>query len=159
MGGGPSATMTDDQGYPVLTQFRGTLDFAKVARIWNDKHGRSAVLAEPFGSRMGTFGYDDLLKRGKAESQGFTVYTLEFWKANRDTEITRYMKSWFPKETTFAAVTDTKEVEHRRLLELPENGAVLKSKIEQAYKIAAKRAHPDAGGSDDAFKTIDRCQG
>ncbi len=103
---------------------------------------------------MGWFAYDGLLKQGKAESQGFTVYSREFWQANRDAEITRYMKSWFPKGPMFEAVTDTNEVEHRRLLGLPEKGAVLKSEIEQAYKIAARRAHPDAGGSDDAFKQL-----
>jgi len=146
--------MTDDQEYPVMKQFKGTLHYAKVAEIRNDKYGRSAKLAEPFGTPMGWFVYDDLLKRGKAESRGFTVYTPEFWQANRDTEITRYMKSWFPKGLTFEAVTDTKEVEHRRLLGLPEKGAVLKSEIEQAYKIGARRAHPDVGGSDDAFKQL-----
>jgi hypothetical protein len=103
---------------------------------------------------MGWFVYDDLLKRGKAESQGFTVYTPDFWKANRNTEIERCMKQWFSKRDLFAAVTDTKEVEHRRMLGLPENGAVLKSEIEQAYRVAARRAHPDVGGSDDEFKRL-----
>ncbi|HEY1361787.1 MAG TPA: hypothetical protein VGF60_06045 [Xanthobacteraceae bacterium] len=51
--------MTDEE-YPVLTQFRGTLDYPKVAEIRDGKHGRVGVLAEPFGSRMGAFGYDDL---------------------------------------------------------------------------------------------------
>jgi len=40
------------------------------------------------------------------------------------------------------------------MLGLPENGAVLKSEIEQAYKIVARRAHPDAGGSENAFKRL-----
>ena len=146
--------MTDDTEYPVLTNYRGTLDFAKVARIWNDKYGRSAVLAEPFGSRMGTFSYEDLLKRGRAESQGFTTYTPEFWKANRDAEITRTNKQWFPKGVMGEAVANSKESEHRRLLGLPDKGGLLKSEVEQAYKATARRAHPDAGGSEEAFKQL-----
>jgi hypothetical protein len=84
--------MPKDEEYPVLTQFRGTLDYAKVAEIRDGKHGRVAVLAEPFESRMGVFGYDDLLKNGRAESAGFIVYTPDFWNANRSTEIERCMK-------------------------------------------------------------------
>jgi len=41
--------MTDDQEYPVMTQFKRTLHYAKVAQIRNDKYGRSAVLAERSG--------------------------------------------------------------------------------------------------------------
>jgi hypothetical protein len=66
--------MADDEEYPVMTQFRGTLDYRKIAHIRDDKYGRSATLEEPFGSRMGWFSYTDLFKHGKAESQGYTVY-------------------------------------------------------------------------------------
>jgi hypothetical protein len=143
--------MATNEEYPVLRQFRGTLDYAKIAQIRDDKHGRAAQLAEPFGSKMGWFNYDDLLKRGRAESQGFTVYTPEFWKANRNAEIERYMKRWFPKGPFHSAPN---EAEYRRLLALPDSGALLKSEIEQAYKVAAKRSHPDAGGSNDEFKQL-----
>jgi len=144
--------MTDEE-YPVLTQFRGSLDYAKIAEVRNDKYGRSGRLAEPFGSRMGWFSYDDLLKHGRAESQGFCVYTANFWKSNRDAEIERYMKQWFPKGP-FQSATDSKEAEYRRLLALPSASALLKSEIEQAFKIAARRAHPDAGGSGEEFKQL-----
>jgi hypothetical protein len=144
--------MTDDEEYPVMTQFRGTLDYAKIAQVRDDRHGQSAMLAEPFGSRMGWFNYTDLLQRGRAESQGFTVYTPDFWKANRNAEIERYMKQWFSKGPFQSIAAD--EAEHRLLLALPDTGALLKSEIEQAFKIAARRAHPDAGGSNDAFRQV-----
>ena len=35
--------MTDDIEYPVLTNYRRTLDFAKVAQIRKDKHGCSTL--------------------------------------------------------------------------------------------------------------------
>jgi hypothetical protein len=146
--------MTDDEEYPVLTQFRGTLDYAKVAEIRDGKHGRVGRLAEPFGSRMGVFGYDDLLKQGGAESAGFIVYTPDFWNANRNSEIERCMKEWFSKRDLFEAVTDSNEAEHRRLLGLPDTGALLKSEIAQAFKISGRRAHPDAGGSEEEFKRL-----
>jgi hypothetical protein len=75
--------MADEDEYPVLTQLRGALNYAKIAEIRNDKYARAARLAEPFGSRMGWFNYSDLLKRGRAESQGFTVYTRDFWQRAR----------------------------------------------------------------------------
>ncbi|HEY1361788.1 MAG TPA: hypothetical protein VGF60_06050 [Xanthobacteraceae bacterium] len=64
------------------------------------------------------------------------------------------MKQWFSKRDLFAAVTDSNEAEHRQLLGLPDTGALLKSEIAQAYKVAARRAHPDAGGSDETFKQL-----
>jgi hypothetical protein len=63
------------------------------------------------------------------------------------------MKAWFPKGP-FEAGTDPKEADHRNLLGLPSAGALLKSEIEQAFKIRAKSAHPDAGGSDEQFQHL-----
>jgi hypothetical protein len=148
-----NSVLTDEE-YPVLTQFRASLDYAKIAEVRNDKHGRSGRLAEPFGSRMGWFSYDDLLKKGRAESQGITVYTANYWKSNRDAEIERCVKEWYPKKGLFQSATDSKEAEHRRLLALPSAGPLLKSEILQAFKIAARRVHPDAGGSDEEFKQL-----
>jgi hypothetical protein len=145
--------MTTNDEYPILTQFRGTLNYAKVAETRDGKHGREVRLAEPIGSRMGWFNYDDFLSRGLAESQGFVVYTPEFWKARRSAEIERIMKRWFPKGP-FHSPANANEAEYRRLLELPETGLLLKSEIEQAFKVAAKRGHPDAGGSNDEFKQL-----
>lgn len=62
------------------------------------------------------------------------------------------MKEWFPKGPFRSVAAD--EAEQRQLLALPNTGALLMSEIEQAFKIAARRAHPDAGGSNDAFKRL-----
>jgi hypothetical protein len=102
---------------------------------------------------MGWFSYEDLLQKGRAESQGYTVYTADFWNSNRDTEITKYMKQWFPKGL-FAVAADANEIDGRRLLELPTTGALLKSEIEQAFRIRARHAHPDSGGSHDDFQKL-----
>jgi hypothetical protein len=95
----------------------------------------------------------DLLNKGHTENQGYTVYTTEFWKSNRDVEIRRHMKKWFPPGL-FEAQTHVEETAHRHVLQLPSGGALLKSKIEQAFKLCAKSAHPDAGGSDEQFKQL-----
>jgi hypothetical protein len=145
--------MANDQEYPVVTQFRGELNYAKIADVRPAKWGRVARLAEPFGSKMGPFNYEDLLNKGRAENQGYTVYTTEFWKSNRDVEIRKYMKMWFPKGL-FEHETNVEEIGHRRVLQLPNGGALLKSEIEQAVKLCAKSAHPDAGGSDEQFKQL-----
>jgi hypothetical protein len=142
-----------DEEYPVLTQFKGKLDYSKIGQLRPDKWGRSACLAEPFGSKMGWFNYEDLLQKGRAESQGYTVYTADCWNSNRDAEITKYMKQWFPKGP-FAVARDANEIDHRRLLGLPTAGALLKSEIEQAFRIRARNAHPDSGGSHEDFQKL-----
>lgn len=143
--------MTDEEEYPVVTQFSGTLDYAKIAQTRDDKYGPSAMLAEPFGSRMGWFNYTDFLKNGRADSRGFTVYTPDYWKANRDAEIKRCAKKQWVRWPQSVA---SDEAHYRHLLGLPDTGPLLKSEIDQAFKIAAKRAHPDVGGSNDAFKQL-----
>jgi hypothetical protein len=142
--------MTTEEEYPVWNQFRGKLDYAKVGQIRNDRYGRSACLVEPFGSRMGWFNYDALLRHGRAESQGYTVYTPDCWKSDRERAISNFTKN----NRFFALAADPKEGEYRRALALPAAGALLKSEIEQAFKIKAKRAHPDAGGSGEEFKQL-----
>jgi hypothetical protein len=146
-------TVMHDEEYPVLTQFRGKLDYVKIAELRDDKWGRSALLAEPFGSRMGWFSFEDLLRGGRAESQGYKIYTEEFWKSNRDAEIARCLKQWFP-QGPFVPAADANEAEHRRLIALPTTGVLLKSEIERAFKICARSAHPDSGGSNEQFQKL-----
>ncbi len=46
------------------------------------------------------------------------------------------------------------EQQHRRLLGLPPERHLEESEIQQGYKRAAKRLHPDAGGSDREFTEL-----
>jgi hypothetical protein len=46
------------------------------------------------------------------------------------------------------------EAVHRRLLGLPPAGALAATEIRQAYKRAARKAHPDTGGDGDAFVAL-----
>jgi hypothetical protein len=46
------------------------------------------------------------------------------------------------------------EQQHRRLLGLPSDRRLADSEIQQGYKRAAKRLHPDAGGSDREFAEL-----
>jgi hypothetical protein len=46
------------------------------------------------------------------------------------------------------------EQQHRRLLGLPPDQRLAESEIQQGYKRAAKRLHPDAGGSDREFAEL-----
>jgi hypothetical protein len=103
---------------------------------------------------MGAFDFDALLQKGRAESQGYTIYTSEFWNSNRDSEIRKYRKALSRKSPFFEAPAETNEVEYRRLLGLPSDGALLVSEIEAAFRIRAKDVHPDAGGSEEEFKRL-----
>jgi hypothetical protein len=46
------------------------------------------------------------------------------------------------------------EQQHRRLLGLPSERQLVESEIQQGFKRAAKRLHPDAGGSDREFTEL-----
>ena len=55
-----------------------------------------------------------------------------------------------------AAVSDwlTPEERSRQLLGLPLDRRLSENEIHRAYKLLAKRTHPDAGGSEEAFLRI-----
>ena len=146
--------MTDER-FPILKQWTGELDYVKIAEIRNENYGgRSGRLVEPFASRMGWFDYDRLLRKGRAEGQGFTIYTLEFWNSNGKAEIEKYKKLHGRKADRFRFANNPHETAYRQRLGLPEFGNLRKSDIEQAFKKAAKRIHPDVGGSDNEFKLL-----
>ena len=52
----------------------------------------------------------------------------------------------------------TPEERSRRLLGLPLDRRLSESEIHRAYKLLAKRTHPDAGGSEEAFLRISAAQ-
>ena len=52
------------------------------------------------------------------------------------------------------AAVPAPEQQHRRLLGLPPERHLEESEIQQGYKRAAKRLHPDAGGSDREFAEL-----
>jgi hypothetical protein len=52
------------------------------------------------------------------------------------------------------AAVPAPEQQHRRLLGLPPERQLAESEIQQGYKRAAKRLHPDAGGSDREFAEL-----
>jgi len=56
----------------------------------------------------------------------------------------------------FVVASDPNEIDYRRLLGLPEAGALLKSEIAQAFRIRARNAHPDSGGSHEDFQKLGR---
>jgi hypothetical protein len=140
--------MDDDQEYFVWNRFHGVGDAAKIETIEQAKHGHKARMAEPFGSKMGWFSYEDLIRAGRAESQGFTVYTWERWQADRHSEMERHSKRKF---TTWP---EADNVEHRKVLGLPASGPLLTAEIERACRRLAKQAHPDAGGTSEEFRRL-----
>jgi hypothetical protein len=52
------------------------------------------------------------------------------------------------------AAVPASEAQHRRLLGLPPERQLAESEIQQGYKRAAKRLHPDAGGSAREFTEL-----
>ncbi|MEK9281157.1 hypothetical protein MTR72_16270 [Bradyrhizobium sp. ISRA442] len=113
--------MQDDEEDLVLTHHDQKLYDVKIEHIASDKWGRTAHLAEPFGSKMGVFRYDDLLQKGRAENQGCTVYKKDFWHSHGSADIEKYRKQYSKKQYSkkqyshrnpFAMESDTSEVDH-----------------------------------------------
>src|ERR1700761_2812810 len=52
----------------------------------------------------------------------------------------------------------TPEERSRELLGLPRDGRLTENEIHRAYKLLAKRVHPDAGGTEDAFLKLTAAQ-
>ena len=73
--------------------------------------------------------------------------------SNKDAQRREHHHVRFPNGP-FVVASDPNEIDYRRLLGLAEAGALLKSEIEHAFRIRARNAHPDSGGSQEDFQRL-----
>lgn len=137
----------------------GIRDFVTIGRI--DADERIAWLEAPY-DRVGPFSLDELTVNGLIRFAACVVMSRQRWQNDREElyrvsrmrrqeaqqtfldELERHNRR---KRNTMHCI----EKEHRILLGLPEDGTLEISQIRSAYRRAAKKSHPDAGGSQELF--------
>jgi hypothetical protein len=145
--------MTDKQEWVVWNGSLGVLDTVAIGRIEEGEAGRSACLAPPY-DMVGPFSLDELEAEGKVAFGACFVLSRRRWQEDQ-VELRREgqaQRRAYQKRFNFD--NDDDDQEHRKLLDLPLEGALEPSEIRAAFRRQAKTAHPDAGGSDEQYRRI-----
>lgn len=143
--------MSEKRQWVVWNGSIGILDLATIGRIERVEGGRSAYLAPPYGV-VGPFSLDELETLGRIAFGECLVMSRERWREDQ-VELrleARAKRRAFQIRLDF----DNDDQEHRRVLDLPMEGALEPSEIRAAFRRLAKTAHPDAGGSDEHYRLI-----
>jgi len=128
----------------------GVLDMVRIGRVEEDA-ARSAYLAEPY-EVVGPFSFDELKGEGRIAFGECVVMSRERWQAD---QVKLRIEAREKRRAFLARFEDRDDDEEARLaLELPEQGRLEPDEINAAFRRLAKAAHPDAGGSSEAYRRI-----
>lgn len=140
----------------------GIRDFVMIGRI--DKDQSIAWLDAPY-DMVGPFSLDELTSNGLISFAKCVVMSKRRWQEDQDElrqdslkKRRQAQQEMFDKlarnnRSKMNAYNDTIQ-EYRTLLSLPIEGTLELSQIKSAYRKAAKKAHPDAGGTQELFIRI-----
>jgi hypothetical protein len=141
--------MTNKEGWVVYNGSLGVADKVTIGQIEVGVGGRSACLAPPYDA-VGPFNLDELESEGKVSFGACIVLSLEKWA-----ELQNELRAEAIKKRQAAMLRDSYDgQEHRELLKLPLEGELLPSEINAAFRRLAKKAHPDAGGTNEEYTRI-----
>ncbi len=154
-----------EEDFIIWNSALGVRDFVTIGRVEFESGAAKAWLDEPY-EMVGPFCLDELLLSGQISFAACIVISQERWEEDQDSirreaslkqkkaqdDIHRYNKKKH-SESRFIS-----EKEHRELLCLPMEGVLEISQIKAAYKKAAKRTHPDAGGTHEQFVLVGRAR-
>jgi hypothetical protein len=146
-----SAWHADNEEWVIWNGSLGILAMAALGRIEDDEHGRRACLAPPYDI-VGPFSLDELETRGRIAFGECLVMSRQRWREDQvglRREAHQKRRAFFPVEPD---VDD--DSEHRDALDLPIDGTLTRSEIKAAFRMLAKTAHPDAGGSAEHYRRI-----
>ncbi|MGO9390242.1 J domain-containing protein [Rhodoblastus sp.] len=126
---------------------------APITKFRQAKHCMNALLAEPFDEKIGWFELMPLLKNGRVEARrDVMIFSPEQWEIEKCELMAR------PKPERAAPWGVSLHQAHRLTLGLPPNGPLSEDGIRNAFRRAAKKAHPDVGGSDEEYQRITDAQ-
>jgi len=144
----------------IWNEIRGEVTVSKVSIF----EGRKAKLEPPFDKKVGWFDLNRLTKNGRADSQGYQIYSKERWKAEGkkvradyaakpgSTPFKRQLSENLSRKLGRAFGGGSTDIKERRMLGLPEIGDFSKVDLEERRRATLKQAHPDKGGSSDWFQ-------
>jgi len=146
----------------------GIVDTVTIGRIEAGPAGRSAWLEEPY-DMVGPFNLDELEAKNWIVFAACTVMSRQRWQEDQ-VELrreslklrraaqeklfeyqTRYNQSRIQSPTHDPRLSDR---QHRKVLNLPLEGALDPAQIKTAFRRLAQKAHPDVGGSHEQFIRI-----
>jgi hypothetical protein len=152
----------EDEQWIIWNSALGIRDFVTIGRIDTDES--VAWLESPY-DMVGPFSLDELTTNGLIGFAQCVVMSKQRWQDDREElrqisieKRRRAQQEMFDNlnrnnKRKMSAYSNTMQ-EYRTLLSLPESGSLELSQIKSAYRKAAKKAHPDAGGSQEMFICI-----
>lgn len=140
----------------------GLRDFVMIGHIDLDQN--VAWLEEPY-AMVGPFSLEELTAEGLISFAECVVMSKQKWREDREKLLQDSMIRRRRAQQEFFDELERRQrrrrnqrtniqQEHRTLLNLPPEGVLEFSQIKSAYRKAAKKAHPDAGGSQELFIRI-----
>jgi len=166
--------MHDDPSYDEEEQWviwnsaYGIVDTVAIKRVEIASGDRNAWLDDPY-DMVGPFSLDELETKGQISFAACIVMSRQKWQDEQVSlrresikkrraaqeqfyeDINRYNESRRARASHFHQIT---EEEHRELLNLPVEGSLESSQIKAAFRLLAKKAHPDVGGNHEHFIQI-----
>ncbi len=142
--------MTDKEEWVVWNGSLGILDKVAIGHIEDGEGGRSACLAPPY-EVVGPFSLDELETQGRIVFGACLVMSRQRWQEDQD-ELR--LEALEKRRAALFKLDFNDDQEYREVLDLPMEGALKTAEINAAFRRAAKIAHPDAGGSDEDYRSI-----
>jgi len=140
----------------------GIRDFVTIGRM--DTQENIAWLESPY-QMVGPFSIEELTTHGQISFAECVVISKQKWQEERESLLTISMMRRRKAQQEFFEELERQNrrkrynhiyelEEYRTVLALPINGTLEISQIKSAYRKAAKKAHPDAGGTQEMFLRI-----
>lgn len=143
--------MTDQREWVIWNGAIGILDIVRIGTIEDGDSGRKARLASPYDV-VGPFSLDELETRGSIAFGECLVMSRQRWQEDQiGLRIEAQKKR---RAFVIRSEPDDNEQAFREILNLPVDGPLTPSEIKAAFRLLAKTAHPDAGGSNDHYRRI-----
>jgi hypothetical protein len=142
--------MATQEEWVVWNGSLGMLDTVAIAKIVEGATGRTAFLAPPYDV-VGPFDFDELEAEGCTAYGACLVMSRERWRVEQE-RLRR--EAWEKRRALMMQAEFGDDEEFREILGLPLEGSLEPSEINAAFRRQAKTAHPDTGGSSEAYRRI-----
>lgn len=142
--------MTQAEQWVIWNGSLGVVDMVRIGMVERGDNGRLACLAPPYDV-VGPFSLDELERTGRIGFGACLVMSRRRWQDDQ-VDLRRAGRK---QRRALLIVPDTDDDStHRDILDLPSAGALTRSEIKAAFRMLAKTAHPDAGGTASAYRRI-----
>lgn len=140
----------------------GIRDFVTIGQV--DTQENVAWLESPY-QMVGPFSIEELMVQGAISFAECVVMSRQKWNDERESLLAVSMRKRRKAQQEFFEELEKQNrrkqtnhtnhlAEYRMLLDLPLSGTLEISQIKSAYRKAAKKAHPDAGGTQEMFLRV-----